>query len=434
LSAKEAFMNDYRPRVVDALLKRKLAGKGAVLIKGPKWCGKTTTAEQVSKSVLYMSDTGSREQNIKLANIDPHLILDGPTPRLIDEWQVAPVLWDAVRFEVDHRKKHGQFILTGSVVLHDEDNSQQIKHTGTGRIARLIMRPMSLWESGDSNGQVSLRDLFQSPERIEGTCDLTLQDIAYITCRGGWPDTISMDHDIALDQAFDYVDAVAEFDITEVDHVNRDPEQTRRLLRSYARNQGTQTPLTTLRDDMKANESGTFSEDTVGSYVKALNKIYVIEDMHAWNPNLRSKTAIRTSDNRYFIDPSIATAALGLGPTDLINDLNTFGLIFETLCVRDLRVFANALDGTVYHYRDKDKLECDAIVHLRNGSYGLIEIKLGGDALIEEGVESLLRLEKKIDTTKMKKPAFMMILTAVGKYAFRRKDGVYVVPIGCLKD
>jgi predicted AAA+ superfamily ATPase len=353
---------------------------------------------------------------------------------LIDEWQVAPVLWDAVRFEVDHRKKHGQFILTGSVVMHDEEDSKQIQHTGTGRIARLVMRPMSLWESGDSNGQVSLRDLFQSPERIAGTCDLTLQDIAYITCRGGWPDTISMDHDVALDQAFDYVDAVAETDISEVDHVNRDSEQTRRLLRSYARNQGTQTPLTTLRDDMKANKSGTFSEDTVGSYVMALNKIYVIEDMHAWNPNLRSKTAIRTSDNRYFIDPSIATAALGLGPTDLINDLNTFGLIFETLCVRDLRVFADALDGNVYHYRDKDKLECDAIVHLRNGSYGLIEIKLGGDSLIEEGVESLLTLAKKIDTTKMKNPSFLMVLTAVGKYAFRGEDGVYVVPIGCLKD
>jgi len=427
-------MDDYRPRVVDALLKRKLEGKGAVLIKGPKWCGKTTTAEQVAKSVLYMADTGSRDQNIKLATIDPHLILDGQTPRLIDEWQVAPVLWDAVRYEVDRRKKHGQFILTGSVVMHDEVDSQQIQHTGTGRIARLVMRPMSLWESGDSNGQVSLRTLFQSPERIAGTCDLTLQDIAFFTCRGGWPDTISMDHDVALDQAFDYVDAVAEIDISEVDHVNRNPEQARRLLRSYARNQGTQTPLTTLRDDMKTNESETFSEDTVGSYVKALNKIYVIEDMHAWNPNLRSKTAIRNSDNRYFIDPSIATAALGLGPTDLISDLNTFGLIFETLCVRDLRVFADALDGNVYHYRDKDKLECDAIVHLRNGSYGLIEIKLGGDALIEEGVKSLLTLAKKIDTTRMKSPSFLMVLTAVGKYAFRGTNGVYVVPIGCLRD
>lgn len=428
-------MDNYKPRVADTLLKKKLAGKGAVLIKGPKWCGKTTTAEQFAKSVLYMSDTGHREQNIKLANIDPHLILDGPTPRLIDEWQVAPVLWDAVRFEVDHRKGHGHFILTGSVVMpNDKGIGKQIQHSGTGRIARLVMRPMSLWESGDSNGMVSLKELFLSPAKIEGTCDLTLKDVAFFTCRGGWPDTLTMEKEIALEQAFDYVDAVVETDISEADHIDRNPERARKLLRSYARNQGTPTPLTTLRDDMKAQESETFNEDTVGSYVKALNTIFVIEDMPAWNPNLRSKTAIRTSDNRYFVDPSIATAALGLGPEDLINDLNTFGLFFETLCVRDLRVFADALDGQVYHYRDNDKLECDAVVHLRNGSYGLIEIKLGGDKLIEEGVGTLLTLANKIDTTKMKAPSFLMVLTAVGKYAFRREDGVYIVPIGCLKD
>ena len=429
-------MENYKPRIVDEVLKRKLAGKGAVIIKGPKWCGKTTTAEQVAQSVLYMADAGSREQNIKLANVDPHLILDGPTPRLIDEWQVAPVLWDAVRFEVDHRKEHGLFILTGSVVVRDENDegNRQIQHTGTGRIARLVMRPMSLWESGDSNGQVSLRNLFETPKHIAATNNKNLRDIAYLTCRGGWPDILNMPQDIALEQAFDYVDAVAETDISEVDNVNRNPEQVRRLLRSYARNQGTQTPLTTLRDDMRANESGSFSEDTVASYLKALNRIYVIEDMPSWNPNLRSKTAIRTSDNRYFIDPSIATAALGLGPEDLLNDLNTFGLIFETLCVRDLRVFADAMGGQVYHYRDKDKLECDAVVHLRNGSYGLVEIKLGGDKLIEEGVQNLLALSNKIDTTKMKAPSFMMVLTAVGYYAFRRDDGIYIVPIGCLKD
>lgn len=423
-------MDNYKPRVVDALLKRKLAGKGAVLIKGPKWCGKTTTAEQFASSVLYMSDTEHREQNIKLANIDAHLILDGPTPRLIDEWQVAPVLWDAVRFEVDHRKGHGHFILTGSVVIP----TNQILHSGTGRIARLVMRPMSLWESGDSNGAVSLKSLFLSPATIEGTCDLTLNDVAFLTCRGGWPDTLTMSKEVALEQAFDYVDAVVETDISEADHIARNPERVRKLLRSYARNQGTPSPLTTLRDDMKAREAETFNEDTVGSYVKALNAIYVLEDMPAWNPNLRSKAAIRTSDNRYFVDPSIATAALGLGPEDLINDLNSFGLFFETLCVRDLRVFADALDGQVYHYRDHDKLECDAVVHLRNGSYGLIEIKLGGDKLIQEGVTTLLTLANKIDTTKMKAPSFLMVLTAVGKYAFRREEGVYVVPIGCLKD
>ena len=417
------------------MLKNKMDAFGGVLLVGPKGCGKTTTALQIAKSVLYMGDTKTREHNVKLANVDPHLILDGPTPRLIDEWQEAPVLWDAVRFEVDHRKGHGHFILTGSVVVKDgEDGNPQIQHSGTGRIGRIVMRPMSLWESGDSNGMVSLAELFRTPERIAGKCELNLQDIAYLTCRGGWPDTIDIEKEVALDQAFDYVDAVAETDISAADNIQKNPEQVRRLLRSYARHQGAQAALTTLRDDMKANESTSFSEDTVATYLKALNKIYVVEDMPAWNPNLRSKTAIRTSDNRYFVDPSIATAALGLGPNDLINDLNTFGLIFETLCVRDLRVFADVLDGRVYHYRDKDKLECDAVVHLRNGSYGLVEIKLGGDQLINEGAESLLKLSKKIDTTKMKSPAFMMVLTAVGPYAFRREDGIYVVPIGCLKD
>ncbi len=427
-------MEEYRPRIVDSLLRRELEGKGAVLIKGPKWCGKTTTAEQVAKSVLYMGNAKDREQNINLAYVDPHYILDGPTPRLIDEWQVAPVLWDAVRFEVDHRKGHGHFILTGSMVMHDDEEKKQIHHTGTGRIAKLVMRTMSLWESGDSNGSVSLRNLFETPERIAGISDKSLADIAYLCCRGGWPETLDMRREIALEQAFDYIDAVADSDIQEVDKVDRNPDQVRRLLRSYARNQGSQSPLTTLRDDMKAKESKTFSDDTVGSYVNALKKIYVVEDMPAWNPNLRSKTAIRTSDNRYFTDPSIATAALGIGPNDLINDLETFGFIFETLCVRDLRVFAEALDGKVYHYRDKDKLECDAVVHLRNGTYGLVEIKLGGDKLINEGAANLITLANKIDTTKMKVPSFLMVLTATSHYAYRRQDGVYVVPVGCLKD
>lgn len=385
--------------------------------------------------MLYLGDTATREQNIRLASVDPHQILDGPTPRLIDEWQVAPVLWDAVRFEVDHRKGHGHFILTGSVVVRDGlDGEPQIVHSGTGRIGRLVMRPMTLWESGDSNGAVSLAHLFESPERIAGTSTHKLTDIAFLTCRGGWPDTVGMDAQLALDQAFDYVEAVIETDISAADNMRKDPKQVLRLLRSYARHQGTPATLITLRDDMLANESATFSEDTVSTYLKALNRIFVVEDMPAWNPNLRSKTAIRTSDTRYFVDPSIATAALGLGPNELINDLQTFGLIFETLCVRDLRVFAEAIDGKVYHYRDKDKLECDAVVHLRNGSYGLVEIKLGGDQLINEGAANMLKLSKKIDTTKMKSPAFMMVLTAVGQYAFRRDDGVYVVPIGCLKD
>lgn len=421
---------EYHKRVVDDILRRKLAGKGAVAIKGPKWCGKTTTAEQVAASVLYMSDTRTRNQNIRLASISPESLLSGPTPRLIDEWQIAPVLWDAVRHEVDHRDGHGHFILTGSVTIQDDEH--QIRHSGTGRISTLVMRPMTLWESGESNGEVSLSALFDGDAPL-GQSRLTLDDIVFATCRGGWPDSLSMEHDLALTQAFDYVDTVAEADILEADGARRNPNLVRRLLRSLARCQGAQAPLTTLRDDVRANSTSTLSEDTVASYMEALRRIYVVEDMPAWNPNLRSKTAIRTSDNRYFVDPSIATAALGLGPQDLIQDLNTFGLIFETLCARDLRVFAESLDGSVFHYRDKDKLECDAVVHRRNGSYGLVEIKLGGDKLIEEGAANLRKLAAKIDTSRMKEPSFMMVLTAVGTYAFRREDGVCVVPIGCLR-
>ena len=425
---------EYKKRIADKLLQRKLSGKGAVLIKGPKWCGKTTTAEQAAGSVLYMSDTKNRAQNIRLAEIDPHLILDGETPRLIDEWQVAPVLWDAVRYEVDHRQSPGQFILTGSVSLPKEEADKQIIHSGTGRISKLVMRTMTLWESGESSGEVSLSSLFREPSKVSGKSGLELKDIAFLTCRGGWPGAIDLPREVALDQAFDYIDTVAESDISQSDDTRRDPELVKRLLKSLARNQGTPAPYTTLRDDLKANEADTLSVDTVSAYVKALAGIYIEEDMPAWNPNLRSKTAIRTTDNRYFTDPSIATAALGLGPDDLIGDLNTFGLIFETLCVRDLRVFAEALDGTVYHYRDKDGLECDAVVHLRNGDYGLVEIKLGGEKLIEDGANNLLSLAGKIDTSRMKAPSFMMVLTATGDYAYPRKDGVCIVPIGCLKD
>ncbi len=424
-------ISEYKPRIADRLLERKLAGKGAVLVEGAKWCGKTTTAEQQAKSILYMSATGKVESNKQLARINPSLLLSGDKPRLIDEWQVAPILWDAIRFESDHSSHLGLYILTGSSVPADMN---EVIHSGTGRIGWLRMRPMSLWESGDSNGAVSLADLFTTPEQIAGISSLTLEDIAFLTCRGGWPLAVSMDKEIALDQAFDYIDAVEKRDISQADGVERDPVRVHRLLRSYSRHQGGQVSLGTIKADLVANESDSFDEDTISSYIKALKKIFVIEDVEAWNPNLRSKTAIRSSDTRYFTDPSIATAALGLGPKDLMFDLNTFGLLFETLCIRDLRVFAEALNGNVYHYRDKNGLECDAVVHLRNGSYGLIEVKLGGDNLIEEGVATLKILESKIDTTRMKNPSFLMVLTAVGDYAYRREDGVYVVPIGCLKD
>lgn len=406
-------------------------GMGAVLIEGPKWCGKTTTAEEKACSVLYMNDPKKSSAYLQLAKMSPHVLLTGETPRLIDEWQLAPCLWDTIRFEVDHRNEEGQFILTGSAV---PSNTEEIWHSGTGRFARIKMRPMSLWESGDSDGKVSLKALFEN--NIEATvCEgKSIENIAYLVCRGGWPKATLQSADIALDRAYDYYDAVVNIDISRVDGIERDAERTKRLMRSYARFQGSQTAIGKIKEDVRINDSMSIDDDTIGSYIKALKKIFVIEDMPAWNPNLRSKTAIRTSDTRYFIDPSIAVAALGVGPKDLIDDLETFGLLFETMCVRDLRVYADALGGSVYHYRDKNGLECDAVVHLRNGSYGLIEIKLGGDNLIEEGASSLKSLSEKIDTTRMKNPSFLMVLTAVGDFAYQREDGVYVVPIGSLKN
>lgn len=366
-----------------------------------------------------------------MSELNPKRLLKGETPRLIDEWQLAPKLWDAIRFEVDHRSELGQFVLTGSAVPPD---TKEITHSGTGRFTWLTMRPMSLYESGDSTGEVSLKDLFDGVIEIEGDSNLNIERLAFLVCRGGWPQAVDMREEIALDQAMDYYNAVVRSDINRADNVQKNPERVRRLMRAYAGNQGGQVPNTVLAQDIAANEEASINEETVASYVNALHKIFVIEDMPAWNPNLRSKTAIRSSNTRYYIDPSIAVAALGIGPNDLLNDLKTFGFLFETLCIRDLRVFADALNGEVYHYRDKEGQECDAVVHLRNGKYGLIEIKLGGDKLIEEGAKSLKSMEGKIDTDKMNAPSFLMVLTGTGDYAYRRRDGVYVVPIGCLKN
>ena len=424
-------MKGYRKRIADEILKRKLEGKGAVLIEGPKWCGKTTTAEQIAKSILYMDDPETKEQNITMSELSPKRLLRGETPRLIDEWQLAPKLWDAIRFEVDHRGELGQFVLTGSAVPPD---TKEITHSGTGRFTWLTMRPMSLFESGESTGEVSLNALFSQPEELDGESRLDIDRLAFLVCRGGWPQAVGMRDEIALDQAIDYYDAVVHADINRVDNVKKDPERVKRLMRSYARNQGSQVPNTVIAQDIAANNEAAFDAETVAAYLNALRKIFVVEDMPAWNPNLRSKTAIRSSNTRYYIDPSIAAAALGIGPQDLISDLKTFGFLFETMCVRDLRIFADVLNGEVYHYRDKEGLECDAVVHLRNGSYGLVEIKLGGDRLIEEGSANLKTLAEKIDTDKMKKPSFLMVLTGTGNYAYRRPDGVCVVPLGCLKD
>lgn len=429
-------MKEYKARIADKILAEKLEAMGAVLIEGPKYCGKTTLASQQANSILSMSDPDTLQQNMAMAETNIKLLLRGDTPRLIDEWQIAPRFWDAVRNEVDQRDEDGQFILTGSAV---PPNFDEIFHTGTGRFAWLKLRTMSLWESGDSTGEVSLARLFANDAEdyfVEGINQIDLERLAYLTCRGGWPKALNKKTEkAALQQAIEYFEAVTSFDISRVDDTNRDSELARRIMRSYARNQGSQATAGTILADIISNESSEISENTIYSYLKALRKIFVIEDSVAWNPNLRSKAAIRTSDTKYFTDPSIATAALGLGPNDLVNDLNTFGLIFETLCVRDLRVYADAIGGTVFHYRDKNGLECDAVIHLRNGKYGLVEIKLGGDKLIEEGAKTLTALADKIDTTKMKIPSFKMVLTGVGQYAFQRpQDGVYVVPIGCLKD
>ena len=425
-------MNTYKPRITDIILRKKLKGKGAVLIEGPKWCGKTTTAEQIAKSILYMSKPEDVKSNIMAADINPSILLEGPTPRLIDEWQIAPKLWDAIRHEVDHRGNYGNFILTGSSVPPQND---EIFHTGTGRFAWVKMRPMSLFESGESSGEISLKTIFENNTKIFAENKIVdINKLAFLICRGGWPGSLDLDEEIALVQAFDYIDAIVNSDISRVDNVKRDPERAKRLLRAYARHQGTQTSYAVLRDDILANDTESLTEDTVYAYTNALRKIFVIEDMPAWNPNLRSKTAIRTSDTRYFIDSAIATASLGLGPDDLLKDLNTMGLFFETMCIRDLRVYAESIDGKVYHYRDKSGLECDAVIHLRNGSFGLIEIKLGGDSLIEEGAKTLKLFSSKIDTNKMQTPSFLMVLTGVGKYAYQREDGVYVIPIGCLKN
>ena len=342
----------YKQRIVDKLLARKLAGKGAILIEGTQWCGKTTTAEQIANSVLYMSETGKIEQNKQLAIINPKLLLQGARPRLIDEWQLAPTLWDSIRFEADHANELGLYILTGSSVPADMSD---VFHTGTGRFGWLKMRPMSLWESEESSGDVSLKSLFDDSD-IAGIAKVDFEGVAFAACRGGWPLAVGMDKDIALDQAFDYLDAVEQRDIQMADGVMRNPSRVHRLLRSYARHQGAQANYGTIGADLKANEGDSIDNDTIASYINALKRIFVVEDVAAWNPNLRSKTAIRTSDTRYFTDPSIATAALGMGPSDLVYDLETFGLVFETLCMRDLRVYAEALQGNVYHYRDKNEV------------------------------------------------------------------------------
>ena len=424
-------MARYKHRIADSILERKVLGKGAVLIEGPKWCGKTTTAKQMAKSILDLGDSSVLMQSSQLIEISPQALLEGKTPRLIDEWQALPAIWDSIRSEVDRRGEPSQFILTGSSVLPEADETI---HSGTGRFAYIKMRTMSLYESEESTGSISLADLFDGKDFGVLQNEMDIEELAYLTCRGGWPWATLIPRSVALDQAFDYVDSVIQKDIQRVDKTKRSPDRARLLLRSYARNISQQISYNTIRKDMLSNDASTLDEDTVADYIKALKKLFVIEDLAAWNPNIRSKAAIRTSDTRHFVDPSIGTAVLRLGPKDLVNDLQTFGLFFEDLVVRDLRVYAEALDGELYHYRDSSGLECDTVLHRHDGSYALLEVKIGGEERINEGAANLLALANNIDTNKMPAPSFVAVIIGVGKYAYRRKDGVYVIPIGCLKD
>jgi predicted AAA+ superfamily ATPase len=418
----------YIPRLCDTELQMALESSGAVLLEGPKWCGKTSTAAQAAHSVLYMQDPDSRTANLALADTKPSLLLVGQVPRLIDEWQMAPVLWDAVRFEVDRRGELGQFILTGSAVPVDNATA----HTGTGRISRLKMRTMSLFESGESTGSVSLAALFDGTQDSEGfRSELRIDELAWILCRGGWPASLKVQGPAALRMAADYVESIINHDISELDGVSKNPDRVRSLLRSLARNTSTTANYQTIIDDLEANDQS-LSSTTVSSYFNALRRIFVVENLPAWMPSIRSKTAIRTSEKRHFVDPSIATAALRMQPSALLKDFETFGLLFESLCTRDIRVYAQSIDGDVFHFRDKTGLEADLIVRLRDGRWGAIEVKLG-QRQIEEAAKNLLAIKARIDSERMGESSFLMVLTG-GEYAYQRPDGIWVVPLACLKN
>ena len=417
----------YLPRICDSELQNALATMGAVLIEGAKWCGKTRTAANLAGSTLFMQDPDNARSYREMADTKPSLLLKGKTPRLIDEWQMSPVLWDAVRFEVDKRGVPGQFILTGSAVPADNVTA----HTGTGRFARILMRPMSLFESQESNGTVSLADLFDGKCDIESVSDLSIEQIAFAICRGGFPATIGKSDRAALQMPIDYVEAVINQDISQVDGVEKNPNRVRLLLRSLARNIATMASMQTILKDVESTETS-ISDKTFAVYNNALRRIFVLEPMPAWSPSLRSQTAIRTSPKHHFVDPSIATAVMRINPAGILQDFEYFGFLFESLCARDVRVYARHNDGDVFHYRDKNGLEADMVIVLRDGRWGAIEVKLG-NRQIDEAAKNLLKLKNKINTDKMRDPSFLMVLTG-GQYAFQRKDGVFIVPIGCLKN
>jgi predicted AAA+ superfamily ATPase len=424
----EKMDNQYLPRIVDEKLALSLKAMGAVLIEGPKWCGKTSTGENIAKSVLYMQDPDEAEENMLKAKTKPSLLLEGDTPRLLDEWQVAPVLWNAVRFAVDKRKKSGQFILTGSVVPTRTDDM----HTGTGRISRMKMRTMSLYESGESSGEISLKDLFDGKTDMTGRSKVTLEQLAFILTRGGWPASVNeKDEKIALMKVYDYLEAVVNEDISKIDGVEKNPDRVRALMRSISRNISTAASTTTVLNDLATNDER-LSQVTIDQYITCLKKLFVVEELPAWSPHLRSKTAIRKAAKRHFTDPSIATASLGASSKRLMSELKTFGLLFESLVIRDLRVYADSRNGNVYHYRDAKGIEVDAIVQLHDGNWGAAEIKLGAGE-IEEAAEKLIDFKNSIDTNITPEPAFLAVITAT-QSAFQLENGVWVVPLGCLKN
>ncbi len=421
---------NYIPRIVDKEIKEKLKIMGAVVIKGPKWCGKTTSSKQIANSVLEMQNPDLQENYIELANTKPSLLLEGAKPRLIDEWQLAPKLWNAVRYSVDKESKVGQYILTGSATPKEDDSL----HSGVGRFAFVTMKPMTLFESGDSNGKISLSKILNGKQKIDGIkSDLTYEKIAYVLCRGGWPNSINLPEKQALEIPKNYLDVLCNSDISRVDGINRNPSLAKSILKAYARQVSTIDSNHSLFEDVVANYSD-ISERTIIDYMDVLKKLYIIEEISAWNPNIRSKTAIRTSNKKSMIDPSLAVAALGCSPKDIMLDIRTYGLLFENLVNRDLSVYVNAMGGTLKHYRDRYNLECDNVVHFENGKYALIETKLGGTK-IKEAEEHLLTLKNLIlqNEPKIGAPEALIIITGTDM-AYTTENGVMVVPIGCLKD
>ena len=419
---------EYRTRIVDGQLKKELNAFGAVVIVGPKWCGKTTTAKQLARSTIYMQDPKKRRTYLQMAQLDPSNLLMGENPRLIDEWQTAPQLWDAVRFDVDMRNEQGLYILTGSTSIDEK----KILHSGAGRIARMRMRTMSLFESGNSVGDVSLATLFSSAEKISGHSKLDIRDISKVIVRGGWPSSAGMDDDTTYKQVAGYCETILESDINTVDGKKRDAQKMRAILRSLSRNISTSATNTTILQDITSSETGDVHINTVEDYLTALRRLYVTEDLPAWSPKLRSKTVVRTSETRHLTDPAMAAYFLGASPKDLEFDPETFGLLFESLCIRDLRVYAQSLGGHVYHYRDKEGLEADAVIHLHNGKWGAVEMKLG-DHDIDKAAKNLRKLSNKVDAERMNSPSFLAVVTGT-EFAYTRDDGVHVVPIGCLRD